>query len=376
VLNPTPDFIPPLEPTPFPTPTPSAMSAAPDTSHELHLRTEPLSVGQHLILGCSPLAGIYDSIPESQAYDTVKAALELGFLDLDTAPHYGLGLSEARTGRAVAMHAGGRSVRLWTKVGRVLKPHAEVAAEDEVERGNMPGSAGCIFPDSPTDVSPVLDYTGDGVRRSHADSLRRLGAGAVQGLRVHDAEDEERFAQAMAPGGGIDALVELRSKGAIKSVSLGMNDAAYVLRMLQGKPPGTFDSIMSAGSWNLIDQDGYDLMLECQRRGVKVHNAGIFASGLLVGGSYYKYAPATPEVLERRERWTQLAVKHGVSLPVVAVAFALMPAVVEKAAVGVKSAEEVRMNVEWLRAAPSVPAALWAEAKHLGLLAERVPVPS
>ena len=51
------------------------------------------------------------------------------------------------------------------------------------------------------------------MRRSHADSLKRLGAAAVEGLRVHDAEDEERFAQAMAPGGGIDALVELRGKG-------------------------------------------------------------------------------------------------------------------------------------------------------------------
>jgi aryl-alcohol dehydrogenase-like predicted oxidoreductase len=284
----------------------------------------------------------------------VKAALELGFLDLDTAPHYGLGLSETRLGRAVAMHGGGRPVRLWSKVGRVMKPHAEVTAEEgpRAERGNMPGAPGCIFPDSPTDVTPVLDYTGEGVKRSHADSLKRLGAAAVEGLRVHDAEDEERFAQAMAPGGGIDALVwvvlyghstpggvlhhsighmphstkystykmsvvvmrngaqpstlnpqpstlnpqpsqpstdepcvwvELRGKGMIKSVSLGMNDPAYVMRMITGKPAGTFDSIMSAGAWNLIDQDGYELMLECQKRGIKVHNAGIFASGLLVG---------------------------------------------------------------------------------------------
>ena len=43
--------------------------------------------------------------------------LDIGFLDLDTAPHYGLGLSETRTGRAVALHGGGRPVRLWTKAG-------------------------------------------------------------------------------------------------------------------------------------------------------------------------------------------------------------------------------------------------------------------
>jgi D-threo-aldose 1-dehydrogenase len=180
-------------------------------------------------------------LPAPYSPDTIKAALELGFLDLDTAPHYGLGLSEARLGRAVAAHGGGRAVRLWSKVGRVMKPHAEVTAEDEprAERGNMPGAAGCIFPDSPTDVTPVLDYTGPGVRRSHADSLRRLGAATVHGLRVHDAEDEERFAQAMAPGGGIDALVELRSQGAITCVSLGMNDPKYVMRMI------------TVGPWNI-----------------------------------------------------------------------------------------------------------------------------
>lgn len=96
------DAYPPVAASPEPPATMSTSAAQtktpspPDTSHELHLRTEPLTVGQHLILGCSPLAGIYSSVPEAQATDTVKTALELGFLDLDTAPHYGLGLSEMR----------------------------------------------------------------------------------------------------------------------------------------------------------------------------------------------------------------------------------------------------------------------------------------
>ena len=63
----------------------------------------------------------------------------------------------------------------------------------------------------------------------------------------------------MAPGdGGIDALVALRDAGTINNVSLGLNNPEYVLRMLRGKPDGTFNSIMSAGAWNLIDQDGRD----------------------------------------------------------------------------------------------------------------------
>jgi D-threo-aldose 1-dehydrogenase len=40
--------------------------------------------------------------------------------------------------------------------------------------------------------------------------------------------------------------------------------------MLNDNPVGTFDSVMMAGSWNLLDQDGLLVLLECQRRGVKV----------------------------------------------------------------------------------------------------------
>lgn len=357
-------------------PPPRAMADA------LELRTEPLSVEKHLILGCSPLAGIYGSIPESQAFDTVKTALELGFRDFDTAPHYGLGLSERRLGAALEKHAGEtRDVRVWSKVGRVMKPHAEVTERDRaagnVEEGNMPGHPGCIFPDAPTDVTPVLDYSAEGVRRSHADSLRRLGIRReIFGLRVHDAEDAARFAAASAPAtGGVDALVEMRNAGIIEAVSLGMNDPMYVERMLREKPNGTFDSVMSAGAWNLIDQDGAGLMALCQARGVKIHNAGIFASGLLVGGDHYKYEKAPPEILARREKWAALAKTHGVPLPAVAIAFALAPAVVEKAAVGVKSADEVRANVLWLEAAANVPKRLWEDAKAQGLLAADVPTP-
>ena len=79
-----------------------------------------------------------------------------------------------------------------------------------------------------------------------------------------------------------------------------MNDPAYTMRMIRGKPRGTFDSIMLAGAWNLLDQDGFEVLLECQRRDIKVHVAGIFASGILVGGSTYKYDVASPEIIRRR----------------------------------------------------------------------------
>ena len=53
---------------------------------------------------------------------------------------------------------------------------------------------------------------------------------------------------------------------------------------------GIFDSALLAGGWNLLSQTGLPCLLECARRGVDVHVAGVFNSGLIVGGSIYACA--------------------------------------------------------------------------------------
>ena len=327
----------------------------------------------NLVFGASPLAGIYTEIDAARAHAVVKRAAELGFDKFDTAPHYGLGLSERRLGEGLREAGMVGKAKVYTKVGRVMKPREEVTENDEVEWGNVPGRDGCIFPGAPRDVLPVLDYTESGFERSHEDSLARLGLERVEGVRIHDAETPERFEAAMK---GARALRALRDAGRIGEVSLGMNDAKYVLRMIRESEPGTFDAVMMAGSWNLLDQDGLEVLLECQERKIRVYNAGIFASGLLVGGSHYKYGPPPEEVKQRTEQWKQLAAKHSVPLPAVAIAFALAPQVVEFLAVGVKTPEEVEQNIAWLESANTVPTELWREAKTMGLIAEDVPVPS
>ena len=336
-----------------------------------------------LAFGASALAGIYDALPPEKANDAVAKAIEVGMRAFDTAPHYGLGLSERRLGDGVRFAFDGdraranEETRVYTKVGRVIKPESEVSEEEKekyVEWGNVPGREGCIFPEATRDALPVLDYSAAGFERSHADSLKRLGLDRVVGLRIHDAETPERFEAAMS-GGGVEALVRMRERGDIDEVSIGMNDPSYVLRMIRESAPGTFDSVMLAGSWNLIDQDGYEVLLECQERNISVHNAGVFASGVLVGGSNYKYAPAPEEIKSRVARWRSLADAYDVPLPAVALAFALAPAVVDLCAVGFKSPDEVEQSVAWLAAARDVPPDLWRDAKAQGLLLSHVPVP-
>merc|ERR1712137_1295654 len=148
--------------------------------------------------------------------------------------------------------------------------------------------------------------------------------GKIHCLRLHDAENEKRW-QEVTEQGGIDEMLKLRAEGKINEVSMGMNSSDYLLKYIRKYPTGTFDNIMMAGCFNLIDQDGLELLRECQARGTKVTNVGIFASGVLVGGSTYKYGPAPQEVLEKKEAWRALAEKHGCTLQQVAVNFALLP---------------------------------------------------
>eukprot|EP00959_Pyramimonas_sp_CCMP1952_P234699 4903810-Pyramimonas_sp.AAC.3 len=120
------------------------------------------------------------------AVETIKVALDAGFVDYDTAPHYGLGLSEERLGKGLKAHANGRPFRVWTKnrvrgrcgskwltcrmgvraqqTGRIMKNVSDVKEEDKIEFGNVPGTPGCIFVEADLNLRPVLDYTGAGMR--------------------------------------------------------------------------------------------------------------------------------------------------------------------------------------------------------------------
>ena len=67
---------------------------------------------------------MFDPIKDEQAEATVVKAIELGVRNFDTAPHYGLGLSETRFG--LALHRMDRnSFFLSTKVGRFLVPNPD-----------------------------------------------------------------------------------------------------------------------------------------------------------------------------------------------------------------------------------------------------------
>eukprot|EP00928_Gymnodinium_smaydae_P045000 TRINITY_DN30039_c0_g1_i1.p1 TRINITY_DN30039_c0_g1~~TRINITY_DN30039_c0_g1_i1.p1 ORF type:complete len:211 (+),score=43.35 TRINITY_DN30039_c0_g1_i1:119-751(+) len=203
--------------------------------------------------------------------------------------------------------------------------------------------------------------------RTCASPAARLRTASIRCLRVHDAEDEERWAEATAAGGAIETLVSLREEGKIAHVSLGFNTVEYLLRSLRRFPDGTFDNIMVARTWNLLDTSAYGLLAECQSRGVKVHMAAVFCSGLLWGREAFMYSAEVPaEMAAKAQRWKEFSASRGFPLPAVALAFAYLPACVEHVAFGATSADEVAANVDLCRY--DIPADFWREAQQQGLL--------
>lgn len=82
-------------------------------------------------LGGASLGDLFCKIPSADALETVTRAHELGVTYFDTAPWYGIGLSEARVGLALSSLPRG-SFTLSTKVGRYLRPHANEDTWDSI----------------------------------------------------------------------------------------------------------------------------------------------------------------------------------------------------------------------------------------------------
>ena len=97
--------------------------------------------------GAAQLGNLFRETSDEEAAQAVSAAWESGIRYYDTAPHYGLGLSERRLGAALA----GRrrdEVLISTKVGRLLVPSPDTAGRLDHEGFAVPaGNAGLPRPE-------------------------------------------------------------------------------------------------------------------------------------------------------------------------------------------------------------------------------------
>lgn len=297
-----------------------------------------------LAFGAASLGNLYTVTSPEGAADAVATAWELGIRYFDTAPHYGLGLSEQRLGAALSKYPR-EDVVISTKVGRLLVEN-ENPTEWDSEHFVVPGN-----------LRRQWDFSRDGILRSVEASLSRLGTDYVDILYLHDPEVSGVEGAAEQ---GAATLIELRDQGVVRAVGIGTNDAAAAAELFLRSD---IDTAMLAGRYSLLEQRGADAVFEAAA-GRSIVAVGVFNSGILATdspgpGAYYDYTPAPQDVLERAIRLAELAHAHGATLPQAAMAFPLRNPQVASIAIGMRSAAQVRSNAALL--SQPVSAGLWEE---------------
>jgi D-threo-aldose 1-dehydrogenase len=322
--------------------------------------------------GAAPIGNLFAAMPEAQAAAALDAAWNAGIRYFDTAPLYGLGLSETRLNAFLRGKPRGDFV-ISTKVGRLLR-----ACPPDQRTG-----IGKFF-DTPS-RREVYDYTHDGVMRSLEDSLERLGLDHVDILYVHDidvftrgseAARDAHIATLMAPrSGGYSALLKLRDQKVVKAIGAGVNEwqAAQILA-----ERGSFDIFLLAGRYTLLEQEALDCFLPlCQQRGIGIVIGGVYNSGILATGAkpgaMFNYSPASSAILERVGGIEAICGRHGVKLVEAALQFPFAQPTVVSVIPGASTAGQIALNMRTLSA--GIPPALWTDLQAAGYIRKDAPTP-
>ena len=319
--------------------------------------------------GAAPIGNLYRPVSEADAQKTLDTAWKRGIRYFDTAPLYGLGLSETRLNHFLRGKTR-RDYVISTKAGRLF----DVCPPKERT------GIGKFF-DTPS-RKQRYDYTYDGVMRSLEFSLERLGIDSIDIVFAHDVDVFTHGSEAARDAhvrtlmnGGYKALLKLRDEKVIKAIGAGINEW-QVAEMLTRA--GDFDIFLLAGRYTLLEQEALNSFLPlCEQRGIGIVLGGPFNSGILAvgpkAGAMYNYERAPKSILDRVRQIEAVCKAHKVRLPQAALRFPLQHPSVVSVIPGGATPKEVMLNVKTMDV--KLPKALWKDLKTRGLLHPDAPVP-
>lgn len=294
-------------------------------------------------LGTAAIGGLHGPISDDDAAAALGAAWRAGIRFYDTAPLYGRGLGETRTGALLRGQPRDTFV-LSSKVGWLVT----------------------------SEGAPTLDYSRGGTIRSVEDSLTRLGVDRLDIALVHDIDPYNhheaypaRLREVLA--GALPALADLKRDGMIRAVGIGVNDPDVCLQILA---EAELDCILLAGRYTLLDASAArSLFPECLRGSTDVivgapFNTGLLAKGSRSAGRFHHDAPSE-DVLRRVRSLESVCERHGVPLAAAALQFPVRHPAVAAVLPGPRSARQV----EEVAAAAKieVPDTLWDDLAGLGI---------
>ncbi|MCK2023825.1 aldo/keto reductase [Microbacterium sp. kSW2-24] len=308
--------------------------------------------------GAANVGNLFRALSDDDAWAVLDAAWESGIRYYDTAPHYGLGLSERRLGAFLQTKPRDEFV-LSTKAGRLLRPNPE-------HTGGLDTANDFHVPD---DLQRVWDFSADGIRRCLDESRERLGIERIDLLYLHDPE---RHDLDLALAEALPAMEKLRADGEVAAIGIGsmVSDAlAAAVRSAD------LDLIMVAGRYTLLEQPAAaDVLPACQETGTGIVAASVFNSGLLAASEprrdgRYEYGQLPDDLWDRLVRIAAVCADHGVPLPAAAIQFPLQAAEVRSVVVGGSRPAQLEQNAEY--AALAIPAELWQNLAAEGLIPAR-----
>jgi D-threo-aldose 1-dehydrogenase len=320
--------------------------------------------------GAAPIGNLFRAHGNADAAATLNAAWDHGMRYYDTAPLYGLGLSETRVGHFLKGKKRGDYV-ISSKVGRLI----EVCAPSERT------GIGKFF-DTPS-RKERFDYSYDGFMRSVEFSLERLGLDSLDILLVHDCDIFTHGSKAASDHhiktvltSGIKALRKMRDEKVIKAFGAGINEWQVAQTLAEG---GDFDVFLLAGRYTLLEQEGSlnTFLPLCEKRGIGIilggpYNSGILATGAKPGAKY-NYETAPKHIMDRVAKIEAVCKSHKVKIAEAALRFPMTHPSVVSVIPGAVSPKEVALNVKTMTA--KLPKALWKDLKAQGLVDPRSPTP-
>ncbi len=281
-------------------------------------------------LGTWAIGGwMWGGTDEAQAIRAIQASIDEGINLIDTAPAYGLGLSEEIVGKAIAGRRG--KVVLATKCGLVWHVNRGVLHFEQAGK-------------------PVYRYLGaDSIRYEVEQSLKRLRTDVIDLYQTHWQDSTTPIAETMG------ALLDLKREGKIRAI--GVSNAT-VDQLAEYRRAGPVDTDQER--YGLIDREHEVALIPyCRDHGVAVLAYSPLAHGLLTGkvgpetrfpkgdlrGTDRRFTPENrARVRAALDRVRPIAARHTLTLAQLAIAWTVAQPGVTHALVGARNAEQAREN--------------------------------